>query len=187
NNSSAKFARPATITLASKSGTNKFHGAIFETIRNSGIGVARRRQDTFTKAPFVNRSEFGVSAGGPIRIPKLYNGSNRTFFFVSYEGLRSLSYATGQYNVPTEAMRNGDFRGLVDSAGRQIVLYDPFTTDSKTWARQPLTYAGQANRIDPARITKLAQYLFSISPLPNLPNANTLVDFNLVIPVPTPT
>src|SRR5262245_11146560 len=186
NNSSAKFARPTTILLSSKSGTNQFHGAAFETIRNSGIGVARRRQDTFTKAPFLNRNEFGVSAGGPVYIPGLYNGKNRTFFFVAFEAVRSISYATGQYNVPTEAMRNGDFRGLVDSAGRQIVLYDPFTTNSQTWARQPLTYAGQANRMDPARITKLAQYLFSISPLPNLPSVNPLIDFNLVTPVPTP-
>ncbi len=120
-------------------------------------------------------------------IPGIYNGKNRTFFFVSFEGMRSISYSTGQYNVPTEAMRAGDFRGLVDSQGRQILLYDPYTTDSRTWARQPLTYAGQANRIDPARITKLAQYLFSISPLPNRPTVNPLIDVNLVIPVPTPT
>jgi hypothetical protein len=58
NNSSAKFTRPATIIMSSKSGTNQFHGAAFETNRNSGYGVARRRQDTFTKAPFLNRNEF---------------------------------------------------------------------------------------------------------------------------------
>ena len=52
NNSSAKFTKPVTVLLTSKSGTNQFHGALFETIRNSGIGVARRRQDTFTKAAF---------------------------------------------------------------------------------------------------------------------------------------
>jgi hypothetical protein len=102
NNSSAKFARPTTILLSSKSGTNQFHGALFETIRNSGIGVARRRQDTFTKAPFLNRNEFGVSAGGPVYIPGVYNGKNKTFFFVAFEALRSISYATGQYNVPTK-------------------------------------------------------------------------------------
>src|SRR5262245_12602860 len=83
-------------------------------------------------------------------------------------------------------MRNGDFRGLRESAGRQSPIYDPLTTDSRTWARQPFTYAGQANRIDPARITKLAQYLFSITPLPNLPNVNPLVDVNLVVPLATP-
>ena len=58
-------------------------------------------------------------------IPKVYNGRNRTFFFVSWEGLRSVAYTTQPVHVPTEAMRNGDFRGLVDSQGRQITLYDP--------------------------------------------------------------
>src|SRR5215471_6436382 len=88
NNSSAKFARPVTVLLSSKSGTNQFHGDLFETNRNSGIGVARRRQDTFTKAPYLNRNEFGLTVGGPVFLPKIYNGRNRTFFFVSWEGLR---------------------------------------------------------------------------------------------------
>ena len=151
NNSSAKFTRPTTVMLTSKSGTNQFHGSMFETNRNSGYGVARRRQDTFTKAPFLNRNEFGVSAGGPVYIPKVYDGRNRTFFFVSWEGLRSVAYTTNSYNVPTEAMRNGDFRGLVDSQGRPITLYDPMTTDPTTWQRQPLSYRGIPNMIDPGQ------------------------------------
>ena len=186
NNSSAKFTRPTSVMLTSRAGTNQYHGAAFETNRNSGIGVARRRQDTFTKAPYLNRNEYGVSLGGPVRIPGLYNGKNRTFFFAAFEGVRSLSYATTSYNVPTAAMRSGDFSGLVDSAGRQTIIYDPLTTNSTTWARQPFTYGGQINHIDPARITKLAKFMFDISPLPNLPNVNPLIDFNLIIPVPTP-
>ena len=170
NNSSAKFSRPNTVILSSKSGTNQFHGSLFETNRNSGYGVARRREDTFSKAPFLNRNEFGGSAGGPLYIPKLYKGRNRTFFFVSSEGLRSVSYATGQYSVPTEAMRNGDFRGLADTQGRPILLYDPQTTDPKTWQRTPLFYRDIPNMIDPARITSLAKFLFSVTPLPNRPN-----------------
>ena len=96
NNSSAKFTRPMTIILSSKSGTNGFHGALFETNRNSGYGVARRRQDIFTKPPYLNRNEFGASAGGPVFIPKVYNGRNRTFFFFAWEESRNLSshYAT---------------------------------------------------------------------------------------------
>jgi hypothetical protein len=184
--SSAKFSRPNTIILTSKSGTNQFHGALFETNRNNGIWVARRRQDDFTKAPFLNRNEFGFSAGGPVYLPKIYNGRNRTFFFAAYEASRSVSYATSQYSVPTEAMRNGDFRDLRDSQGRQIVLYDPLTTDPRTWARQPLSYRGVSNMIDPARITKLAKFLFDVTPLPNLPNVNPLVDVNLSIPIRTP-
>src|SRR5204863_2139651 len=135
NNSSAKFTRPTSIMLTSKSGTNQFHGALFETNRNSGIGVARRRQDTFTKAPFLNRNEYGISLGGPVIIPGVYNGKNRTFFFAAFEGVKSISYATGQYNVPTAAMRNGHFNGLGDSVGRPIVIYDPVSTDGTTRSR----------------------------------------------------
>jgi hypothetical protein len=85
NNSSAKFTRPTTIVLSSRSGSNQLHGAMFLTNRNSGYGVARRREDNYVKPPFLNRNEFGVSAGGPVFIPKLYNGRNRTFWFFAYE------------------------------------------------------------------------------------------------------
>jgi len=186
NNSSAKFSRPTTILLTSKSGTNEFHGAMFETNRNSGIGVARRRQDTFTKAPFLNRNEFGLSAGGPVWIPHVYNGKNRTFFFVSWEGLRQRAYTTNQFSVPTEAMRNGDFRGLVNSIGQPINLYDPYTTNPVTWARQPLSYNGVANVIDPARISSLAKFLFAATPLPNQPGISPLLGPNLIIPTLIP-
>jgi hypothetical protein len=182
NNSSAKYTRPTTILLTSRSGTNQFHGALFETNRNSGYGVARRRQDTFTKAPFLNRNEFGVSAGGPVIIPKLYDGRNRTFFFAAYEAVRTVSYATNQYRVPTDAMYSGDFSGLVDSQGRQIRIYDPLTTNSTTWARQQFP----GNRIDPSRINPVAKALIDMSPRANLPNVNPLLAPNLVLPVRTP-
>jgi len=61
-------------------------------------------------------------------------------------------------------MRNGDFRGLVNSIGQPITLYDPYTTDPVTWARQPLSYSGVANVIDPARISGLAKFLFCSHP-----------------------
>jgi hypothetical protein len=61
NASSAKFTRPTTIVLSSRSGTNEFHGALFYTNRNSGYGVARQRQDNYTKPPFLNRNEYGAS------------------------------------------------------------------------------------------------------------------------------
>jgi len=180
NNSSAKFTRPATVIMSSRSGTNDFHGAAFETNRNSGYGVARRRQDNFTKAPFLNRNEFGVSAGGPVIIPKLYNGKNRTFFFVAWESSRSVSYTTNQYSVPTEEMRNGDFRELLDAQGRQYQLYDPFTTNPTTFERQRLSYRGVNNVMDPARISPVAKYLFKITPLPNQPGVNPLLGPNWV-------
>src|SRR5215831_8358912 len=187
NNSSAKFARPVTVLLSSKSGTNQFHGDLFETNRNSGIGVARRRQDTFTKAPYLNRNEFGLTAGGPVFLPKIYNGRNRTFFFVSWEGLRQRAYTTNQYSVPTVAMRNGDFSDLRDSQNRLITLYDPFSTNPQTYERTPLTYNGRLNVIDPSKITSLAKFLFNSTPLPNQPGINPLLGPNLIVPTLIPT
>ena len=116
NAASAKYTRPTTIVLSSKSGTNTLHGALFETNRNSGYGVARQRQDSYTKPPFLNRNEYGVSAGGPVYVPKVYNGRNKTFFFFSWEASRNITNATQQWTVPTEAMRNGDFTNLIDGA-----------------------------------------------------------------------
>src|SRR6476646_1737226 len=78
--SSARYARPATITLATKSGTNQLHGSAFETFRNNADGLrARARQDGNTSAKLI-RNEFGASAGGPVYLPKVYDGRNRTFW-----------------------------------------------------------------------------------------------------------
>jgi hypothetical protein len=183
NNSSAKFTRPTTVVLSSRSGSNQVHGALFYTNRNSGYGVARQRQDTFTKPPYLNRNEYGVSLGGPFTIPKLYSGRNRTFFFFAWERLQNITNTTQRWSVPTEAMRNGDFRGLVDSQGRQFNLFDPLTTDA-SGRRQPLTFNGVANTIDPARLSPVAKYLFSITPMPTHPQINPLVDNNWIGPVP---
>ena len=146
NNSSAKFTRPTTIVMSSKSGTNQVHGALFYTNRNSGYGVARQRQDNFTKPPYLNRNEFGGSVGGPVYIPKVYNGHNQTFFFFSWEDIRSLSSTTQFSTVPTEAMRNGDFRGITDSQGRAYNFYDPFTTNPTTYQRAPLSSTASSTR-----------------------------------------
>jgi hypothetical protein len=179
NNASAKFSRPTSVIMSTRSGSNQFHGAVFYTNRNSAYGVARRREDTFTKAPYVNRNEFGVSLGGPVIIPKLYDGHNRTFFFWNWESTRFLTNTTTRMSVPTAEMRNGDFRGLVDSQGRRYTLYDPMTT-TNNWSRQPLSYNGVQNVIDPARISPVAKFLFEHTALPTNPNINPLIDANWI-------
>src|SRR5574340_639174 len=178
NNSSAKFTRPTTIILSTRSGTNDFHGTAFETNRNNAYGKARGRTDFYEHAPTLIRNEFGASAGGPVILPRIYNGRNRTFFFGSYEGYRLVNPTTWAMTVPTREMRNGDFRGLVDQQGRQTRIYDPWTTNTTTWERQLLTYRGQANTIDPARMSPLAKYLYGITPLPTMPDVNPLYDDN---------
>src|SRR6185503_7257675 len=125
--SSAKLDRPASAIMITRSGTNDLHGSLFLTGRNSGFGVARQRQDTFTKAPHLVRNEFGASVGGPVILPKAYNGKNRTFFFASWEEVRNRQASTTTSAVWTEAMRRGDFSGLVDGQNRKITLYDPWS------------------------------------------------------------
>jgi hypothetical protein len=173
SNSSAKMNRPATTILVTKSGSNDIHGAVFETHRNSAIGVARRRQDYYDKPPHLVRNEFGASIGAPVYLPKLYNGRNRTFFFVAYEAYRNLSAATTSVDMPTMAMRQGDFSRLIDSAGRQITLYDPWTTTA-TWQRQPFPN----NQLPLARQSPLAKYFYGVTPEPTQPDVNPLVGPN---------
>jgi hypothetical protein len=183
NNSSAKFTRPTTMIMTTKSGTNQFHGAAFETNRNNAIGKARSRTDNYTKAPFLNRNEFGVSAGAPVYLPKLYNGQERTFWFFAYEGLRNIAPRTQLWRVPTQAMRNGDFRELVDSQGRQFRIFNPYTNDPVTWSREQFNYGGQPNTIDPQLISPLAKALFDITPMPTN-GFNPMLQENWIGPVP---
>ena len=127
-NSTAQFSRPATVTMVTKSGTNDLHGSVFEKFRNNADGLrARARSDGNTQAQY-NRNEFGASAGGPVRLPKLYDGKDKTFWFFSYQGQRLRQYAYAVDDVPTEAMWNGDFSGLHDAQGHQYTIYDPYST-----------------------------------------------------------
>lgn len=150
NGSNARYSRPATVTLITRSGTNNFHGAAFETHRNNGGGLrARARQDGNTAAKLI-RNEFGVSTGGPIIIPKLYNGKNKSFFFVAYEGLRQRQVSFYNDVVPTDAMWNGNFNDIIDNNGVRSTIYDPLTTNA-AGARLPFT----GNQIPSARLSPI--------------------------------
>jgi hypothetical protein len=184
NVSNARLPRPTTVIMSTKTGTNDLHGTAFETHRNNAIGKARTRTDTNEKPPQLIRNEFGVSAGGPVFLPKLYNGRNRTFWFFAYEGARRMAATTKGFALPTVAMRNGDFRGLVDADGILTEVYDPWTTDLQTWQRQLLSYNGQPNVVDPKRLSPLTKYLFEITPTPTLPDVNPLVAPNFYGPQP---
>ena len=180
NGSSAKVNRPGTVILTTRSGTNQFHGSMFETARNNGFGVARRRQDYYEKPPHLVRNEFGFWNGGPVYLPKLYDGRNKTFWFFNYEAYRTYAATTTSTTVPTAAMRGGDFSGLIDGTGRAYTIYDPWTTDSKTWQRQP--FAG--NRIPVSRMSPMTKYLYGITPMPTHTDINPMVRDNFIAPGP---
>lgn len=176
-NSSAQFATPATVILTTKSGTNQLHGSLFETARNNYFGVAKARQDPSNLvAPKLIRNEFGGSVGGPIYIPKLYDGRNRTFFFYAYERF-SLRRASQQLMyVPTMAMRGGDFSGLINSSGVLQQLYDPNTTQGANMQYSRLPFSN--NQIPLSRISPLAKTLLAATPPPTSAD-NPMVNFNL--------
>src|SRR5207247_3555675 len=161
--SSAKLDRPASAIMSTRSGTNEVHGSAFLTGRNSGFGVARQRQDFFTKAPHLVRNEFGASLGGPVFLPKLYNGKNRTFIFAAWEELRQRQASTTSSAVWTGAMRQGDFSGLIDGQNRRVTLYDPWSvTPGPTYSKTPYVN----NQLPLARMSPLAKYMFGVTPLP---------------------
>lgn len=109
----AEYGGVADITTISKSGTNSFHGGAFENLQNSDFDAS----DTFSHvAPLIKMNNFGVYLGGPVILPKLYNGRNKTFFFGSVEYLRLPKQTTQLISVPTAAMRNGDLSAYLSPA-----------------------------------------------------------------------
>lgn len=119
NGLSAEYGRTggAVVNLVTRSGTNDFHGALWEFVRNDlfdANGFFNNLNDR-DKAPF-RFNQFGGTAGGPVYLPKfgeggqsLYSGKNRTFFFFSYEGVRQVTPGSSTHTVPTAKMRAGDF------------------------------------------------------------------------------
>ena len=198
NSSNAMYATPATAVITTKSGTNGLHGSLFETVRNNAIGIARSRSNPSDYvAPPYKRNEFGASIGGPILIPKIYDGKDKSFFFFAYErySLISGTYTLG--DVPTPAERNGDFSGMVNSSGQLEQLYDSKTTApsancngtgvANPYCRTPFPN----NQIPASRLSPLAKTLFAVTPLPTASpqyqNVNPLVGYNIAYSAATNT
>lgn len=114
------------MTFASKSGTNAFHGSAYDFLRNDALdsrGFFASRRSVY------RQNDFGLTAAGPVYIPKLYDGRNKTFFFFSFEGFRNRVGANDTIlSVPTSEMYNGDFSRWVDQTNRLIPVYDPDST-----------------------------------------------------------
>ncbi len=99
----------AHLNLITKNGTNQLHGAVYEFFRNDALDARNFfLTPTSPKAP-LRQNQFGFELGGPVFIPKLYDGRNRTFFMVDYEGLRLVKQVTSLDTVLTPQMRQGDF------------------------------------------------------------------------------
>lgn len=115
--------------FVAKSGTNQFHGSAYEFLRNNDFDANDWFSNKLGKPRQIyKQNDFGATIGGPVWIPKIYRGRNKTFFFFSYEGFRNRNGATNTTaTVPTAEMYNGDFSNWVTSTGEQIPIYDPTT------------------------------------------------------------
>jgi len=120
----AEFGGVADITTISKAGTNSVHGGLFENVQNNDLNAA----DFFShEAPELKMNNFGIFMGGPVVLPKLYNGRNKTFFFGSFEALRLPKSVPVIESVPTVAMREGDLSAYLSptngGAANQLTGY----------------------------------------------------------------
>src|SRR5467141_1139209 len=108
-------------SFTTKSGTNAFHGTAFDILRNDKLDAKLWTEDlNGTPKPRDHQNDFGGSLGGPVWIPKLYNGHNKTFFFFSWEQYRNNQGGTSVDTLPTDAERAGDFSALLGPATGKI-------------------------------------------------------------------
>src|SRR5882762_205299 len=107
------------INVVSKSGTNSLHGTAWEYVRNDAFDARNTFQSKVT--PF-KQNQFGFSVGGPVMIPKIYNGRNRTFFYGAFQQFLFRKPANSFFRVPTEANYNGDLSDIPNQ------IFNPFTT-----------------------------------------------------------
>ena len=127
-NNSAEFAQVADVTFITKSGTNQLHGSLFEYLQNDALDATILNFGS--KAP-KRFNTFGGSLGGPVSIPHFYNGKDKTFFFLDYEGNRRRTSTPEQYLVPDAAERGGNLN--------ELPLIDPQTGASTTTLTDPLS------------------------------------------------
>ncbi len=200
---SAEFGRTTSgiESFATKNGTNQYHGTGFDININTvytangwfqnGLLAACAPTDTTcistNKRGANNKNDFGGTLGGPVTIPHLYNGHDRTFFFFAWEQFKQTLSGVAQATVPTAAERGGDFSGVLGTAvvingqpllnpctGQPVLqnqIFDPSTTNSNITASNPsgvpcrLPFAG--NMIPGSRISKAASTLITGLPNPN--------------------
>lgn len=177
---SAEFGRGAgVVSVSTKSGGNDVHGNLFEFFRNDVLD-ARNYFNAYPQAkPPYRRNQFGAVFSGPVYLPKIYNGKNKTFFFMDYFGMRERKGLTFVNTVPTADNRTGNFANFTDTKGNLIKIYDPLTTrlnpafdstkpvnaSNPQYLRDPFT----GNVIPSNRINPVALNVASIYPLPNAP------------------
>ena len=166
---SAEYGRLAggVVTMALKSGGNRLRGSVFEYLRND-LFDARNFFDAGKSK--LRRNQFGASVSGPVALPKIYDGHDKTFFLISWESFRGIAGSSSLGVIPTDLERAGNFSKSLDATGKVIPLKDPLASGSCTATVTTACLPGNiipANRFNPA-----AQQLLSVYPSPNFAGVN---------------
>ncbi len=175
----------ATVNVTLKSGTNSFHGSVYEFVRNDILSAndfflnrtnltanpsRDKDQDGKADRDALRYNRYGFTIGGPVYLPRfgsggpsLWSGKNKSFFFFSFEGLKDTFPEPAQFTVPTAKMRQGDFSELLPG----IVIYDPATAraEGNRVRRDPFP----GNIIPQNRLSPIALNYLQFYPLPNQP------------------
>ena len=159
-----------TFNIVTKSGTNDLHGTVYEFLRNQVLDATPFFTNKFgQQKPQFKMNQFGATAGGPVIVPKLYNGMDKTFWFFNYEGVRQNTPPSARtVTVPTAGQRSGDFSHTFNADGSLNVIYDPLTT--RMDASRPGQYFRTpfpGNAMPSGRINSVAKNVLGYIPLPN--------------------
>jgi hypothetical protein len=164
------------VNFTTKSGTNSLHGEAWEFLRNRDLDANDFFDNTNgTPRGSFTQNQFGFNLGGPVEIPKLVHGRNKTFFFVDYEGFRLRQGVSYTETVPTAQERTGNLSAL--AASQDVNIYDPLTTCGTGAPGTPACAASSAgnrtpfagNVIPTTRINPTSLLLMNLYPLPNAP------------------
>jgi hypothetical protein len=161
-----------TVDITTKGGTNHFHGSLLEFYETSAMAA----QPFFaSESQSTHQNQFGAAIGGPVWIPRVYNGRNKLFFFYAYEGFSTKSPGTTITSVPTQAERSGDFSALL-GINSNYQLYNPYNSAlaSGNVVRQPIpgnVFANAGLSVNP-----VTQAYLKYVPLPNYNGATTTPD-----------
>jgi hypothetical protein len=167
------FTSGGVVNLATKTGTNEFHGTAYEFVRNDALNAINR----FASAPnpvngrvkpILRYNQFGGTLGGPVSIPKLYNGHDKTFFFFGYEQWHERSAGINRTSVPTALQRAGDFSQTFTTSGALIPIYDPATTKPNPNGNGFVRTQFPGNIVPADRWDSLSLSVLKYMPLPNI-------------------
>jgi hypothetical protein len=155
------------MNISLKSGTNRPHGTVYEFARRDGwdANSFQNNAKRIKKSSHI-LDQYGFELDGPVYIPKLYNGKDKTFFMTGLERYREVNPATLMLSVPTPEMLNGDYSKLADTQGRPVTIFDPATgRDVKgVWTRDPFP----GNIVPGGRINPIAKNILAYMPAPNI-------------------